>query len=1481
MGTRVRLRAFVVSLLFLCLFVGIPVRRITAQATPFDTFKADLAYVRAQSEAALLFTPFGSNNDGAFAKHKLTEEQVLSLCDGGKDCGTLGVNFGTYFKKGDYLKIREKFGMKWALEIGEASHPSNAADAINEPTKPTVIIRIGIRESSGGFQSLEAGGAKDYIAFLQSVASRVGGKTFYAIAGPNEPDIEPWVAPDCKAAPGTASAESETFYKCVGKPLAAYMNAVCAAKASGELPANVKLLSPAFNMSSYTFPGIVKAMDAAGANWGCVDAIAGNLYPAGKSMQAYWNDENTGATIKFFQEKGKGIIVTETGPWEQLDQSSGNMTQADRKAEEFYITPIKGIGTTSTLPVIRTDLIKQGYEARCATPGFKIALSNADVTAVKNYLLEQNNPSGAVLGGIGIDGAPDKLDNYGKSLPINNRMKSTLSIDYRDALIPVMRDLTRIPQLKQSLESYFGYSQSAEKSYSEAELKSAPVNSLLTQQERCTQSVISLLQRDIMCKKLANPSACALYSTAVPGSSYTVKSLLEEYQKSAGISSDLFKNCGEIVAKKGILKDALLTLPLQIEHAYRLAFLVTTIDTQIQKAHRMMRLFQHPKRGILDVGPDPTQLVMVNAFKVPDFTTNKGTIPSEGDSGDTTFNDPSLLTRDLLISTSTKKNYDEKGIEQRKKLLDIANTQVADKTQDVPPMMIQCGIGSVGSPQCYDPLSRAVIDIVNAQAIADATQLKCDDYQFEAPQAIFDSADLHSLPNVGRVFSQDFGVALLENLFTDETHIRPLTLEYDPTYADTNSKKTGAVQFDWGLKSVFYVIKGTENLPYSAQDARKVNHYIVYPEGYDLKTVEAVVSGSFFSTEQLKALQDKAKSFEFLSIANQATTFEGGQTSHTYTDKSKPVECGKTDIIDATGTITGQETKYCYEDRTISFGMEAEPTPKTSGILGGKLGYWLYTVQMALSKADALTHKYLENCKSVEDFLLDHCGGESVSQTAALNPIYSCSIYNSATVDTTQIATFTVQQKNGSNLKPSDFIASAGEKGCSVKADTRIVDAVSLILSDGKQIVANNPGNKLSACASPQDVTKSLTIYKWTEGGKPGVNDPQWEKMPKLVSGSTQAASRMMANISLKTGYYKLKVDFYGTLGEICLGPARVLSAPNAISEDTGFILDFTSPSCPRDTCFTTTVQPAMQGGDTTTTDVNGCSLGFDYPISYNTACGGGRGGDCGDFDGCDTWRGLIAKFRTDHATGVSAYEKTFNKSLQAPASSFTCTSTSNGRQPLFPSTSIKTSCASFNSGSSALDSIALFGTDLSFSIPYWSGVETPFTVPSKELWTAITDASKKHGCDPLLVLAVAHSESRSYTNHTVPNEFGAVGVFQFTPGSWGLWKQANATGVGICSIHQPPTFSTTGLDFSSPANIPAAADSACRLVLWTGMQKYQTDQRNFVRAFAQRGDNGFGQIWNRHQPQADYVWRLWNKLLEVTKQTPREQPAGYPYGPC
>ena len=862
--------------------------------------------------------------------------------------------------------------------------------------------------------------------------------------------------------------------------------------------------------------------------------------------------------------------------------------------DEYYIHPIKGLEPRNK-DVMRDDLIKQGYEARCAAPGFKIVLDQQGVDAMRDYLKcgprGCNSPggNGGVVGGIGIDGAPDKLGDN----PLSERVVSLLKVDYRDALVPVLRDMNRLPQLKRSLEDYYGHKEGQSADYNTAELRSGAINSLLTSNQRCVQSALSLLQREVMCEKLENPDTCALYAAEIPQTTLLAKDLLAKYKAYSADSADHVANCTAIVAgPDNELRRGMLNTPLQIQQAYRLAFLVTTIRTRVPTPGTMMSLFQHPKRGPFNVGPDPKHVVLITAFKVPDIMTNKD-IALEGESGDTAFNDPGLLTRDVLIPTHIQKDLNEARMAERKHLLDMGR-QVSTMPQDDGTMAIECQLSGVGGYQCLDTTTAAVVDLINAQSLIEneneaaldsgaikeedltSTELEqlfkldCDATPGEEVDYILDPATLQPINNAGRIFKTDWGVAILENLFTDQTHMLDENSPIDPSYADTNSKKSKDIQWHWGLKSVFYVTannKGSFGKFDEEEDARQVHQYIVYPAGYDMKTIEAVMSGTFFSSNQIDALKEKSKDYERLLLDQDKVTFEGGEASHTFEDQT---DCDEDTYIDANGI---PQTQVTCKQKGFGFKLELDEEPEHSGVLGGRLGYWTHTIQLQLQRVGSLTHKYLENCKTTEEFLLDMCGGESVSQVAV---------------------------------------------GTSVPAE--------------------------------------------------------------------------LAGIS-------------------------------------------------------------------------------------------------------------------------------------------------------------------------------------SFQIQYWSGANTVFQPPSQELWNAIIAASNKYGCDPLLMVAIAHSESQSYTNHTNPNGVGALGVFQFIEISWkDWWTKPYIAGPNNCSYMQPPNFVVPST-LPSRTDITASADAACRLLLFNGMQDYPDDKAAFIREFAQKPP-----VWNQYVPQADYVWRLWKELATRSGKTQMKQPSTYNY---
>ncbi len=101
-----------------------------------------------------------------------------------------------------------------------------------------------------------------YAVVLDRIADLVGGRTFYAIAGPNEPISETWLGGN----PGE--------WWVIAPLVTTYMNQVIA----HVTRPNVKLLSPAFNLTHPNLNDEVTTMVRAGAQFDKLAGIAGNGY---------------------------------------------------------------------------------------------------------------------------------------------------------------------------------------------------------------------------------------------------------------------------------------------------------------------------------------------------------------------------------------------------------------------------------------------------------------------------------------------------------------------------------------------------------------------------------------------------------------------------------------------------------------------------------------------------------------------------------------------------------------------------------------------------------------------------------------------------------------------------------------------------------------------------------------------------------------------------------------------------------------------------------------------------------------------------------------------------------------------------------------------------------------------------------------------------------------------------------------------------
>lgn len=641
----------------------------------------------------------------------------------------------------------------------------------------------------------------------------------------------------------------------------------------------------------------------------------------------------------------------------------------DTVQDQFYIHPIKGLNRAqdgsqgafdANLKTIRDDLITQGYESRCATPGFNIELTQDGKDWMADYV--EQNPPGAVFGGhenyiirTRVAGDPPGIGDY---------VRSWLAVDYREVQTPVFRDVSDKRFLMTSLEEFFGFKDTVVQEQSPAELNSAAINSLLTNQQRCEASVRILLRQEEMCNKLANPNACALYSRPVPQTNFTIKTMLEAYKALVAAPPSTIKPnplppytdpatikaiCSELVGSdwNETAREGLLYTPLTIDRAYRLAFLVTTIEVFHATYKSMFNLYIHPNEGPAEDGPSkPDDAVLVNAFKVPDIlTTTQLESAGSGGSGNTAWTDSSKLTRNSLL---TKKNQDvltktvNAKVAELKKAAEHYDTNKQESGADEIYCLEGVSNRGIGPPECKDELGKAVIDIINAQASNRVTTKYDNQIDAECPELIkepassildfgsFGTVETIKNPPAELLYTQEFGAKLLHNIFEvpeknqdpagllDSSHQIEPKGDSHPSFAETwkpgdpraetNDIAPGEPNSEWGLKSLFHVTDRTyPRFPYNACcDVSEVKHFLVYPMGYDMQKVQEVLAGTFFTTDQIASLTTAAEEFDRIQLSGDQIDFTGGTREIPFSDtvKGEPIEGNKLNWPDGVDFIS-------------------------------------------------------------------------------------------------------------------------------------------------------------------------------------------------------------------------------------------------------------------------------------------------------------------------------------------------------------------------------------------------------------------------------------------------------------------------------------------------------------------------------------------------------------------------------------------------
>lgn len=139
---------------------------------------------------ALFFNVFNTNP--GFSGFQIPDDQIQTAC--GDSCSQLGANSATYYPESSSFYDKTKsYGMTYTLSISNADSSTTEGILLAHQRGLIPIIRVGTRSSSGPT-------AETYANYLISLDSQVN-NTVYAIAGPNEPDLEYWASPYCATGP--------------------------------------------------------------------------------------------------------------------------------------------------------------------------------------------------------------------------------------------------------------------------------------------------------------------------------------------------------------------------------------------------------------------------------------------------------------------------------------------------------------------------------------------------------------------------------------------------------------------------------------------------------------------------------------------------------------------------------------------------------------------------------------------------------------------------------------------------------------------------------------------------------------------------------------------------------------------------------------------------------------------------------------------------------------------------------------------------------------------------------------------------------------------------------------------------------------------------------------------------------------------------------------------------------------------------------
>ncbi len=562
------------------------------------------------------------------------------------------------------------------------------------------------------------------------------------------------------------------------------------------------------------------------------------------------------------QALGKPFYIGEAGSMDTATEET--------HPDDYYIYPIPGI-IDGSAQQIKNELLDQGYEVSCATPK-----RSAIISVGPDYIARDVQP--------------------GIVMTLNDLQES---IDFSNAKSPIWRNGANKDSLFGSLETYWGYKNTDDTLEPDEQLiKSAPIYALLTQQQQCDAQLNILQVIDKMCSKLTDPTKCALYQD-IPGFSgqYTTKSLYEAV-KSQGITCERLYGATPDENISSSLKKAISNVPLYLDKAYRLAFLVVTTE---MKDTSPSGFFDFLLKG--KTSATPKHEVRVVAFKLPDFVSNK-----KPDS-EFYYQDALQLTRNVL---QTQQKQDERNSQLQQRIDEGKASPVGNENTSALLKPIECS----GS-DCGEPAVQALVSMIND--FGQSCQSNPADLKTEAVEDIKDDASISS--SEGRTFADDQG-DLVSNLAERQNIAQEATFDFLTRIRPGN----------------------TDN---RTSDVTSVVSYLVYPYGTDLADVEDTLIGLIHGQDQAASFKDTHP--QYFKLSDVMNEFSGG-TTYTNVAYAVPLtnEClTKSGTDNPTGCLISAEVKADNEE-------DHEPR-----VPGAWLGRITRDIQQSLQKAGSRINEWI------------------------------------------------------------------------------------------------------------------------------------------------------------------------------------------------------------------------------------------------------------------------------------------------------------------------------------------------------------------------------------------------------------------------------------------------------------------------------------------------------------------------------------------